>query len=336
MTENNTCYELLKNVFKIEEKENNNSSKSEKKNKTGSMISDKNFEISIRDKISKKLPICKFKDNNIEEGKEFIIFFMELFDAKKKELICSNYFFNKEFSIIKKGDEFFFIKIKDLSKLYYYNYKTKDNKIIFGFEEEQQTTDTTKFYFTENESNNNQIKNTEENEGLFFNDIKFNLISDKTISFIGENKNIPEQLLNDYYVKGKLLSKGNKLFALSFGKDKEFKIGEGIIHYPMKNYYIKLSTIKGEFDGIYTSQKDFNLDDFQCRKLFSQFDTISLNSKILFEFKNGKGGENKIISQAINYQRNAKVIFKDEIFYHIIIIRSKELADVLKVKIIFC
>ena len=40
---------------------------------------------------------------------------------------------------------------------------------------------------------------------------------------------IPENLLNDCYVKGKLLCKENKLFALCFGRDKEFKIGEGII-----------------------------------------------------------------------------------------------------------
>ena len=138
---------------------------------------------------------------------------------------------------------------------------------------------------------------------------------------------IPENLLNDCYVKGKLLCKGNKLFALCFGRDKEFKIGPGTIHYPMKKYYIKLRTIKGEFDGIYTSQKDFNLIDFHCRKLFSQFDTISGNSKIIFEFKNSKSGKNKIISQAINYQKNAKLIFKKQNFYHIIIIRSKELGD---------
>ena len=101
----------------------------------------------------------------------------------------------------------------------------------------------------------------------------------------------------------------------------------------MKNYYIKLSSIKGEFEGIYTSQKDFNLHDFHCRIIFSQFDIISENSIILFEFKNGKSGENKIIIQAINYQKNAKVIFKDQKFYHIIIIRAKELGDKLKEKI---
>ena len=133
-------------------------------------------------------------------------------------------------------------------------------------------------------------------------------------------------------MKGKLLTKGKKPFVLSFGKDREYKIGEGIIHYPMENYYIKLSTIKGEFDGIYSSQKDFNLLDFHCRILFSQFDTIYENSKILFKFNNGKGGKNKIISQAINYQKNAKIIFKNEKYYHIIIIRSKELGNAFKPK----
>ena len=35
----------------------------------------------------------------------------------------------------------------------------------------------------------------------------------------------------------------------------------------MKKYYIKLRTIKGEFDGIYTSQKDFNLIKIQIFNL---------------------------------------------------------------------
>jgi len=172
----------------------------------------------------------------------------------------------------------FFINRKDLSKLYYYDFKTRNNEKIIGFEEEQQTKDTMKFYFTENKKNNN---NSGENEELFLNEINFNLIAKETISFIWENNNIPENLLNDCYVKGKLLCLGIN-FLLCFGRDKEFKIGPGTIHYPMKKYYIKLRTIKGEFDGIYTSQKDFNLIDFHCRKLFSQFDTISGNSKIIF------------------------------------------------------
>jgi hypothetical protein len=88
-------------------RENICSSKSEKESTTQSMLSDKNFEISIREKISKKLPICKYQDKNIEQGKEFILFFMELFDTKTKELLCSNYFFDEEFYDLKIGKESF-------------------------------------------------------------------------------------------------------------------------------------------------------------------------------------------------------------------------------------
>jgi len=74
MIEQNIHTNLLKTVFNEEEKENICSSKSEKKSTTQSMLSDKNFEISIREKISKKLPICKYQDKNIEQGKEFIFY----------------------------------------------------------------------------------------------------------------------------------------------------------------------------------------------------------------------------------------------------------------------
>ena len=134
-------------------------------------------------------------------------------------------------------------------------------------------------------------------------------------------------------MESKLLLKGNNLFALGFGKDKEYKVDEGTIHYPMKNYYIKLTTIKGEFDGIYTCMKTFKLAILKCNIIYSQFDTIYENSKILFEFKNSGGGKNKVIKQAINYQKNANIIFKDNVYYHIIIVRSKELANALKKKI---
>jgi len=37
---------------------------------------------------------------------------MELFDAKTKELLCSNYFFDEEFYDLKTGKESFFINRK--------------------------------------------------------------------------------------------------------------------------------------------------------------------------------------------------------------------------------
>ena len=133
MTDSKIYANLLKAVFKVEV-----SSKSEKKSKTESLSSDTNLEISIREIISKKLPILNFKSENIEEGKEFIIFYMELFDSDSKKLICSNYFFNEEFYGLKNREDTFFIQRNDLSKLYYYNIKTKNKKINMGFEEKQQ------------------------------------------------------------------------------------------------------------------------------------------------------------------------------------------------------
>ena len=66
-----------------------------------------------------------------------------------------------------------------------------------------------------------------------------------------------------------------------------------------------------------------------CEIIYSNFENIKENAKILFEFKNGDSGENKVISQANNYQINAKALFKGEPFYHIIIIRSRKLGNLL-------
>lgn len=252
-------------------------------------------------------------------------------------MLKSKSFFQEEFYYQELGEKAFIIRRDDLSKLYYYNSKTKNKSMIQGFEETQPISkETTNFYFTEEEEEEkNKIMENEpkESKESFFYDIKFNLLSNETTSFIGENNNIPDDFFKGYYVKGKLLLKGNNLFAVGFGKDKEYKIGEGTIHYPMNDYYIKLTTIKGEFDGIYTCTDTFKLDSLKCSIIFSQFDIIFENSKILFEMKNGSGGENKVIKQAINYQKNAKIIFKDKTVYHIIIVRSKELANAIHKKI---
>ena len=259
MKEQDEIPRLIKKVFQIKEKEKTHTSTSHKKSKIGSLLSDTNFEIYVREKLSTKLPIKKYEDENIEESKQFIIFFMELFEASSKKLICSSHFFSENDYYIKNGEDIFCINSEDLSKLYHYNSISGNKAIIQGFEEQQVSKDAINFYFTEEKENSIKIEDQEGNDGLFFKEIKFNLMSKETISVIGENNNIPEEYLNDYYVKGKLISKGKNLFALSFGKDKEFKMGEGTIHYPMKNYYIKLTTIKEEFDELFISQKDFKL-----------------------------------------------------------------------------
>ena len=188
---------------------------------------------------------------------------MEIFDKKEKKLLKSKSFFQEEFYCLEIKEEAFIICSDDLSKLYYYNSKTKNKSLIQGFEETQTISkETTNFYFTKEEENIIMENEQKENKEIFFYDIKFNLISNETISFIGENNNIPDDILKGYYIKGKLLLRGNNLFALGFGKDKEYKIDEGTIHYPMNVYYIKLTTIKGEFDGIYTSMKTFKFKDY--------------------------------------------------------------------------
>ena len=97
----------------------------------------------------------------------------------------------------------------------------------------------------------------------------------------------------------------------------------------MEKYYIKLKSQKGQIDASFISKKEFELKLLDCEIIYSNFENIKENAKILFEFKNGDSGENKVISQANNYQINAKALFKGEPFYHIIIIRSRKLGNLL-------
>ena len=150
---------------------------------------------------------------------------------------------------------------------------------------------------------------------------------------IGENDNIPKEIFDNYYVKAKLLTKGNNPHAICLDKNVEYTPGQGIIHYPMEKYYVKLNCVKGQFDAIFISEKDIDLKTFECDVIYSNFQKIKEKSKILFEFKNGDCGENKVISQANNYQLIAKSLFKEDPFFHIVIVRSKKLGNLLKGKI---
>ena len=217
-----------------------------------------------------------------------------------------------------------------MTYLYYYNSDTKENKKVLGLEESQQITkDTTVFFLKKEEVNDINLDNLEE----FYSNIKFNLISRETVSLIGENNNIPEDILNNYYVEARLVSKGKNPHLIYLGNNKEYKPGHGKIHYPLGKYYIKLNSQKGQFDASFISLKEIDLSVFGCEIIFHTFEKIPEKSKILLEFKNGRGGENEVLSQADRYQKNAKVLFRDEEFYHIIIIRSDKLGLALKNKI---
>ena len=156
------------------------------------------------------------------------------------------------------------------------------------------------------------------------------MISSQTISLIGENNKIPEDILKNYYAKGQLFSKGKIPHMLSFVKYNECSGIEGKFHYPMKPYYIKLTSMKGQIDAAFISNSEIKLVDFNCTKIYNNFETIPENSTILFEFKNGKSGVRKVITQAFKYQMNAEYILKNKTFYHIIIINTKELGIALE------
>ena len=170
-------------------------------------------------------------------------------------------------------------------------------------------------------------------DDVFLHEMKFNLLSKKTVSIVGENNNIPPEIFEKYYVDAILMTNGNgEPYAVHLGKKKDYNTDNGIIHFIMDNYYVKLTLIKGQYDGAYKNPEKFNLNTFDCEIVFSNFDNIEKNSNILFEFKNGKGGENKVITQAKRYQESAKIIFGDNPFFHIVIVREN-LGNILSKKL---
>ena len=166
-------------------------------------------------------------------------------------------------------------------------------------------------------------------EDMFLHEIKLNLLSKNTVSVVGENNNIPPDIFERYYFEAILMTKGNdEPYALYLGKGKDNNPDNGNIHFIMDNYYVKFTVIKGQYDGAYINPKKINLKSFGCKIVCNTFDEIKENSNVLFEFKNGKGGEKKVISQAKRYQESAKIIFGENSFYHIIIVREN-LGDIL-------
>ena len=306
----------------IKKFEAKNGSSSGNDNTETSNYEDLDFEKNLRNILKENLPVSILQLENLDINKEFELYKLEIYNRQTKELIKTETFkkgFNYYYLQIDK--EYFFIPSNNLSILYYFDSGTQKTKKILGFKENHQLYNDSTKYFLENMEKN------------FYSDIKFNLISKKTISFIGENNNIPEKIFDYYYGKTKLLSKGNNQNFICLEKNKEFTPGSGNIHYPIEKYYLKLNLLKCQFDSIFISEKEIELKTFECDVIYSNFTKIEKKSKILFEFINGDSDENKVISQADNYQLIAKTLFKEEPFYHIIIVRSKKLGNLLKGKI---
>ena len=307
---------------------------------------DKNFEDNLREVLQNDSRFIKHENSILNSNKEFRFYKMELFNNDKKEIIATKYFDeNSPCFFINIGkvsananeilnedeknqdkEDYFIIDKDDLSTLYYKNSISGNEEIVRGIEESNYTSgEATKFFITKDDE-----KNSTNPKEIFTDIIKFNLLSSQTISLIGKNDKIPDDFLKDYYAKGRLFWKGEIPYMLSFIKDNECSGKEGKFHYPMKSYYVKLTSMKGQIDAAFRSSSEIKLNDFKCDILYKKFETIPKDSTILFEFKNGKSGEKKVIAQAFKYQTNAKYILNEEKYYHIIIINTEELGSALK------
>ena len=343
---NDKIEKILKNFSKPIKKSIRSSTTTNENIGKISASDDKSFEDNVRRVLKEYFNLKEHDNEMISSNKEFVFYKMDLFNYDDKELITSEYFDKKSpyFCIIRKVDdaktneilkegetkkdfeEYFIIRNNDLSTLYYKNTLNNTEDTARGIEESNYTSgDATKFFFIQDDE-----KNSKDINETFIDTIKFNLLSSQTISLIGENNKIPEDILKNYYAKGQLFSKGKIPHMLSFVKYNECSGIEGKFHYPMKPYYIKLTSMKGQIDAAFISNSEINLVDFNCTKIYNNFETIPENSTILFEFKNGKSGVRKVITQAFKYQMNAEYILKNKTFYHIIIINTKELGNALE------
>ena len=343
---NDKIEKILKNFSKPIKKSIRSSTTTNENIGKISASDDKSFEDNVRRVLKEYFNLKEHNNEMISSNKEFVFYKMDLFNYDNKELITSEYFDKKSpyFCIIRKVDdaktneilkegetkkdfeEYFIINNNDLSTLYYKNTLNNTEDTARGIEESNYTSgDATKFFFIQDDE-----KNSKDINETFIDTIKFNLLSSQTISLFGENNKIPEDILKNYYAKGQLFSKGKIPHMLSFVKYNECSGIEGKFHYPMKPYYIKLTSMKGQIDAAFISNSEINLVDFNCTKIYNNFETIPENSTILFEFKNGKSGVRKVITQAFKYQMNAEYILKNKTFYHIIIINTKELGNALE------
>ena len=343
---NDKIEKILKNFSKPIKKSIRSSTTTNENIGKISASDDKSFEDNVRRVLKEYFNLKEHDNEMISSNKEFVFYKMDLFNYDDKELITSEYFDKKSpyFCIIRKVDdaktneilkegetkkdfeEYFIINNNDLSTLYYKNTLNNTEDTARGIEESNYTSgDATKFFFIQDDE-----KNSKDINETFIDTIKFNLLSSQTISLFGENNKIPEDILKNYYAKGQLFSKGKIPHMLSFVKYNECSGIEGKFHYPMKPYYIKLTSMKGQIDAAFISNSEINLVDFNCTKIYNNFETIPENSTILFEFKNGKSGVRKVITQAFKYQMNAEYILKNKTFYHIIIINTKELGNALE------
>ena len=259
----------------------------------------KNYCINIvKNKLLNK--INSYESDFIQKNK-FSFYLLLIYNKIKKDLIITQKFNEKEnIFIVNYNNEMFMIEKKNKNKLFYFKNKFNKNNCII------------KYGLKFNDEEENSVYNNLKKENMI-EYLKFNL-KGKAISFnlndkLDEKKFTEEN--NLFYDNNKpLIYKSNNIYKY-------------IINYQTNNYNIKLKKIDGEFDNIFLSNENININELNCNIYFKNFEKIPKNSIIILHIFN-ENNINEIFIQLCEKYNKSKILFENFIVYNILIIKHEK------------
>ena len=259
----------------------------------------KNYCINI---VNNKLlnKINSYESDFIKKNK-FSFYLLLIYNKIKKDLIITQKFNEKEnIFIVNYNNEMFMIEKKNKNKLFYFKNKFNKNNCII------------KYGLKFNDEEENSVYNNLKKENMI-EYLKFNL-KGKAISFnlndkLDEKKFTEEN--NLFYDNNKpLIYKSNNIYKY-------------IINYQTNNYNIKLKKIDGEFDNIFLSNENININDLNCNIYFKNFEKIPKNSIIILHIFN-ENNINEIFIQLCEKYNKSKILFENFVVYNVLIIKHEK------------
>ena len=259
----------------------------------------KNYCINIvKNKLLNK--INSYESDFIKKNK-FSFYLLLIYNKIKKDLIITQKFNEKEnIFIVNYNNEMFMIEKKNKNKLFYFKNKFNKNNCII------------KYGLKFNDEEENSVYNNLKKENMI-EYLKFNL-KGKAISFnlndkLDEKKFTEEN--NLFYDNNKpLIYKSNNIYKY-------------IINYQTNNYNIKLKKIDGEFDNIFLSNENININELNCNIYFKNFEKIPKNSIIIIHIFN-ENNINEIFIQLCEKYNKSKILFENFVVYNILIIKHEK------------
>ena len=259
----------------------------------------KNYCINIvKNKFLNK--INSYESDFIKKNK-FSFYLLLIYNKIKKDLIITQKFNEKEnIFIVNYNNEMFMIEKKNKNKLFYFKNKFNKNNCII------------KYGLKFNDEEENSVYNNLKKENMI-EYLKFNL-KGKAISFnlndkLDEKKFTEEN--NLFYDNNKpLIYKSNNIYKY-------------IINYQTNNYNIKLKKIDGEFDNIFLSNENININELNCNIYFKNFEKIPKNSIIIIHIFN-ENNINEIFIQLCEKYNKSKILFENFVVYNILIIKHEK------------